>query len=261
MANDELNLAQADGNDGLFDESTPRIVRFDEASGSVMLVGATQVMTLMLCCLVPLLLGLMFAAQLAFDLLPWPIGNYELTLLVWTALWLVFLAYNLCFGTYMETYLFNPRLRRLWHLNSGEILDLSALAELARTRQPTQDPATLEISPQERLLPMAAERLLGFDWQRLRELPPYRPSPLLPYLRSFWSTDAWWIVGVTVGIFLLVTLFAVGSLAALLLATLALALAWLASALAGFCLQHQALKRAEALLGERSIEDVVRHEA
>ncbi|MFY1020121.1 hypothetical protein [Ectopseudomonas khazarica] len=259
MANDEQNLAVAGAEE--FFAPLPRIVQVDQANGCVMLVGATHGLTLMLCCLIPLLLGLMLAAQLALDFLPWPIGNYELTLLVWTALWLAFLVYSLCYGAYVETYLFSPQRQRLWHLNSGETLDLKALAELSRTREPTQDPATLELSPQERLLPTSAEHLLLLDWQQTQNLPPYRPSSLLSYLRSFWSTDAWWLMGVTIGICLLVTLLAVGSLTALFLAVLALAVAWLASALAGFSLQYQASKRAKALLGERSIEDVMRDEA
>lgn len=259
MANDEQNLVLTIGG-GLFDEHHPHIARVDQASGCVMLVRDTHSLTLALCCLMPLLLGLMFAAPLALDLLPWPIGNYELTLFAWSALWLAFLAYSLCCGTYMETYLLNPRRQRLWHLNSGEVIDLKALAELARTREPIQGLAALELSPQERLLPMSAEHLLKLDWQQLQNLPSYRPRPLLFYLRNFWSTDTWWIVGGAVGICLLMTLLAVGSLTALLLAVLALAVAWLASALAGFGLQHQAPKRAKALLGERSIEDVMRDE-
>lgn len=258
MANDEQNLSPA-GEEGVFDP-LPRIVRVDQASGCVMLVAGTHGLTLALCCLIPLLVGLMLAAQLALDFLPWPIGNYELTLLAWIALWLAFLVYNLCCGTYAETYLFSPQRQRLWHLNSGETLDLKALAELARIREPKQDSAALELSPQEHLLPMPAEHLLLLDWQQAQNLPPYRPSPLLSYLRSFWSTDAWWIGGVTIGIYLLVTLLVTGSLTALLLAVLTLAVAWLASALAGFCLQLQASKRAEALLGKRSIKDVMRDE-
>lgn len=259
MANDEQNLALA-GEEGFFDP-LPRIVRVDQANGCVMLVGTTHGLTLVLCCLIPLLVGLMIAAQLSLDFLPWPIGNYELTLLVWIALWLAFLIYNLCCGTYVETYLFSPQRQRLWHLNSGEILDLKVLAELARTREPTQNPATLELSPQERLLPMSAEHLLKLDWQQTQDLPLYRPLPLLAYLRSFWSKDAWLVAGIMIGICLFVILLAVGSLTALFLAVLALAAAWLASALAGFSLQHQAAKRAEALLGERSIKDVMRDEA
>lgn len=259
MANDEQNLALT-GEEEFF-APLPHLVRVDQANGCVMLVGATHGLTLVLCCLIPLLVGLMLAAQLSLDFLPWPIGNYELTLLAWVALWLAFLIYNLCCGTYVETYLFSPRRQRLWHLNSGEPLDLKALAELARTRAPTQDSATLELSPQERLLPMAAEHLLLLDWQQTQNLPLYRPLPLLAYLRSFWSKDAWLVAGIMIGICLFVILLAVGSLTALFLAVLALAVAWLASALAGFSLQYQAAKRAEALLGERSIKDVMRDEA
>lgn len=261
MANEYLKATLVTENGGPLDVSEPRIVRVDPASGSAMLIGATHGLTLMLGCMTPLVIGLMFAAQLACDLPPWPVGNYELTLLVWTVLWLAFLGYSLCCGSYVETYLFNPQQRRLWHLNSGEVLDLKALAELARARQKPADAAATDASPQERLLPMAAERLLGINWQRLQKLQPYRPSPLRAYLRSFWAVDAWWIAGVTVGTCLLVILLIVGSLAGLLLAVMALAAAWLASALAAFCLQHQAPRRAEALLRGRSIEDVVRNEA
>lgn len=128
----------------------------------------------------PLVIGLMFAAQLACDLPPWPVGNYELTLLVWTVLWLAFLGYSLCCGSYVETYLFNPQQRRLWHLNSGEVLDLKALAELARARQKPADAAATDASPQERLLPMAAERLLGINWQRLQSFSPTDPAHCAP---------------------------------------------------------------------------------
>lgn len=233
--------------------SFPHIVRIDPASGGVLLVGATHGLTLMLCCLVPLLVGLMFAAQLTLGLWPWPVGNYELTLLVWMALWLGFLLYNLGWGSYVETYLISPRQRWLWHLNSGEMVDLTTLTERARTRQTPDEAASFDLS--------LAESLLVLDEQQLRTLPPYQTSPLRTYLRGFWSPDAWKLAGLVVGILLLVILLAVGSLGGVFLAVLALAAAWLASALAGFCLQYRAPRRAEALLGGRSIEDVVRNEA
>lgn len=249
MAKDDRGVDEQ----ALSEVSFPRVVRIDPASGGVLLVGATHGLTLMLCCLVPLVVGLMFAAQLAFDLWPWPVGNYELTLLVWMALWLGFLLYNLGWGSYVETYLISPQQRWLWHLNSGEMVDLTTLAERARTRQAPDEAATFDLS--------LAESLLLLDEQQLRALPPYQTSPLRAYLRGFWSPDAWKLAGLVVGILLLIILLVVGSLGGVFLAVWVLAVAWLASALAAFCLQHQAPRRAEALLRGRSIEDVVRNEA
>jgi hypothetical protein len=255
MANDESTAMQAD--DGLADESL-RIVALDEAGERALLIGSYSPMSLMLWFVVPLVAGLLFAGQLAFDITPWPLGSYELTLLAWMGLWGLYLVYSLWTGAYVNTYVLDPRQRRLWHLNSGELLDLVALAERGRQRVP----GTLtDVSEQERLLPLSAERLLEFDWQGLRQLPPYRPAPLPHYLRHFWDADAYWGVGVTLGICLLVPLFVMESLSAVLLAILALALGWLASALAGYVLQRRAPSGARALLDGCSIEDVVRHEA
>ncbi|MWV15191.1 hypothetical protein F3I16_03945 [Pseudomonas sp. L-22-4S-12] len=247
--------------DALFDEPPVRILRRDAASQTVLLLGSQQLLAQLLCLLTPLLIGVLLAGQLALEFRPWPLGNFELTLLAWGCLWLLFLGYCLLAGAYPNAYLFNPRRQWLLHLNSGEAIDLAGIAQVQRVRQAALTPLSVTAHPQEILLPCSALVLGELDWKQLQAIDAYRPLPLRRYLRRLFSPEVLVASAVVAETFLVTFLIISFDLVGFLLAHLVLGLAALACGLAGFALQQRVAVRCQALLGGRSIEDVVRDEA
>lgn len=245
----------------LFDELPVRILQRDAGSQTVLLLGNQQLLAQVLCLFTPLLIGLLLAGQLALDFRPWPLGNFELTLLAWGLLWLLFLGYSLLAGAYPNTYLFNPQRQWLLHLNSGEPIDLAGIAQASQARQAAVDPQSIAVHPQERLMPCNASLLGELDWERLQVIDAYRPLPLRDYLRRLFSPEVLVASSVVAETFLVTFLIISFDLVGFLLAHLVLGLAALACGLAGYALQLRAAERCQALLGGRSIEDVVRDEA
>lgn len=250
-----------DRHDELFDEPPVRILQRDVAGQTVLLLGNQQLLVQLLCLLPPLLIGALLAGQLALDFRPWPPGNFELTLLAWGLLWLLFLGYCLLAGAYPNAYLFNPRRKWLLHLNSGEPIDLAGIAQVQRARQAAVDPQSIAAHLQELLLPCNALVLGELNWEQLQAIDAYRALPLRDYLRRFFSPEVLVASSVVAETFLVTFLFISFDLAGFLLAHLVLGLAGLACGLAGYALQLRAAARCQALLGARSIEDVVRDEA
>lgn len=247
--------------DELFDEPPVRILQRDAASQTVLLLGKQQLQAQLLCLLTPPLIGALLAGQLALEFRPWPPGNFELTLLAWGLLWLLFLGYCLLAGAYPNVYLFDPRRQWLLHLNSGESIDLAGIARVSRARQAAVDPQSVAVHPQESRLPCNAQVLGELDWERLQAIDAYRPLPLRDYLRRLFSPEVLVASSVVAETFLLTFLIISFDLVGFLLAHLVLGLAALACGLAGYALQQRVAARCQALLGARSIEDVVRDEA
>lgn len=247
--------------DALFDEPPVRILRRDAASQTVLLLGKQQLLAQLLCLLTPLLIGVLLAGQLALEFRPWPLGNFELTLLAWGCLWLLFLGYCLLAGAYPNAYLFDPRRQWLLHLNSGEAIDLAGIAQVSRARQAAVDPQSVAAHPQENLLPCSAQLLGELDWERLQAIDAYRPLPLRDYLRRIYPLDVLGVCAAVIEVVLVTFLIISFDLVGFLLAHLVLGLAALACGLAGYALQQRVAVRCQALLGGRSIEDVVRDEA
>ncbi|VXC18386.1 conserved membrane hypothetical protein [Pseudomonas sp. 8AS] len=245
----------------LFDESPVRVLQHDASSQTVLLLGNQQLLVQLLCLFTPLLIGLLLAGQLALEFRPWPLGNFELTLLAWGLLWLLFLGYCVLAGAYPNTYLFNPRRQWLLHLNSGQSIDLAGIVQVQQARQASPEPLSVAGHPQEQLLPCNAQLLGELDWQRLQAIGAYRPLPLRDYLRRLFSPEALVASSVVIEVFLVTFLIISFDLIGFLLAHLVLGLAALACGLAGFALQQRVAMRCQALLGGRSIEDVVRDEA
>ncbi|QKE65569.1 hypothetical protein HNE05_20130 [Aquipseudomonas campi] len=247
--------------DELFDEPPVRVLQRDAISQTVLLLGNQQLLAQLLCLLTPLLIGALLAGQLALEFRPWPLGNFELTLLAWGLLWLLFLGYCLLAGAYPNTYLFNPRRQWLLHLNSGEAIDLAGIVRLQQARQAAVDPQSVAAHSQENLLPCNAQVLGELDWGKLQAIDVYRPLTLRDYLRRLFSPEVLVASSVVAETFLVTFLIISFDLVGFLLAHLVLGLAALACGLAGYALQQQVAARCQALLGARSIEDVVRDEA
>lgn len=247
--------------DELFDEPPVRILQRDAVGQTVLLLGNQQLLVQLLCLLPPLLIGALLAGQLALEFRPWPLGNFELTLLAWGLLWLLFLGYCLLAGAYPNTYLFNPRRQWLLHLNSGQPIDLAGIVQVQQARQAAVDPLGVAGHPQEQLLPCNAQLLGELNWERLQAIDAYQPLPLRDYLRRLFSPEVLVASSVVAETFLVTFLIISFDLVGFLLAHLVLGLAALACGLAGFALQQRVAMRCQALLGGRSIEDVVRDEA
>lgn len=110
-------------------------------------------------------------------------------------------------------------------------------------------------------MPCNASMLGELDWERLQVIDAYRPLPLRDYLRRLFSPEVLVATSVVAETFLVTFLIISFDLVGFLLAHLVLGLAALACGLSGYALQLRAAERCQALLGGRSIEDVVRDEA